>query len=604
MRSRSLSFPARRRVASYLSALLLTVSHASAQLRVVDYNTAEAARPSLGTVLAAIGVESVNGIAKAPDIFTLQEQESSETTTQSIVNVLNGIYGAGIYARATLDGGTLGAGRPGLIYNSQTVQLIAQKTASTISDAGAQRQTLRYQLRPAGYDSAADFFVYSSHYKSSEGSTNAARRSVEAQEVRANADALGSAHLIYAGDFNIYRSSEAMYQTLTAPGEGQAFDPLNRQGIWHDDAAFLDLHTQAPTTTARYFRQVTGGMDDRFDFQLVSAEFLDNEGLSYIAGSYRAFGNTGTHVLNGEITSGSAAALQARLPGYTIEQAAAVLEALASASDHLPVIADYQVPAKMAVQIGNVPSRVITGAAVSVEATISNAAAVVTVAGADELDYILSTSGSLSGDATGMDAAHGTGNTHALVLATSTVGNVTGRVDVHSDSQAAANKDFTQELSFSVLDHAKPLFAGQGEALTLTLDFGTVEPGAGSEVRTFSLANWTSTLGFTAGLDLDRITPSGATDAFRLNLTTFANLAPGMGLDFAAMFEPMRGGDFEARYDLYFSDEDLAGATDLRTLQLHLIGTAIPEPGAATLLLIGILGSAIKRTRRQRWLPS
>jgi hypothetical protein len=148
---------------------------------VVDYNTAADARPSLGTVLAAMGAESVNGIAKAPDIFALQEQESSASTTQSIVDMLNGIYGAGVYARATLDGGTFGAGRPGLIYNSQTVQLIAQTTASTLSEIGAQRQTLRYQLRPVGYDDAADFYVYSSHYKSSTGTTNVSRRNVEAQ---------------------------------------------------------------------------------------------------------------------------------------------------------------------------------------------------------------------------------------------------------------------------------------------------------------------------------------------------------------------------------------------------------------------------------------
>jgi hypothetical protein len=375
--------------------------------------------------------------------------------------------------------------------------------------------------------------------------------------VRANADALGSAHLIYAGDFNVYRSSESMYQTLLAPGEGQAFDPVDRPGVWQDNPAFLDLHTQAPTTTARYFRQVTGGMDDRFDFQLVSAEFLDNEGLSYIAGSYRAFGNTGTHTLNGEITTGSATALQARLPGYTTEQAVAVLDALASASDHLPVIADYQVPAKMSVEVGAVPPRLIRGASAAVDVTVTNAASVVAVAGADELDYILSTNGGVFGSATGTDAALGTGNIHAITLSSGTVGTVGGTIEVRSDSQAAANKDFALDLTFSVLDHARPLFSGQGEAMTLTLDFGAVEPGSSSEPRSFSLANWTSTLGLTAGLDLDQITPSGATDAFDLNLTTFANLAPGVGLDFLAYFNPMQTGDFEARYDLFFSDENL-----------------------------------------------
>jgi hypothetical protein len=197
-----------------------------------------------------------------------------------------------------------------------------------------------------------------------------------------------------------------------------------------------------------------------------------------------------------------------------------------------------------------------------------------------------------------MDAALGGGNTHALALSTGTVGNVSGRIAVQSDSQAAANRVFAQDVSFAVLNHARPLFRGEGEALSLTLDFGTVEPGSTSEPRFFSLGNWNSDLGFTAGLDFDRFTPSGTAEAFRLNLTTFAALAPGAHLDFSVVFEPMRAGSFEARYDLFFSDENLPGATELRTLQLHLIGTAVPEPSAVALLTVAALGAATTRMRR------
>jgi hypothetical protein len=52
---------------------------------------------------------------------------------------------------------------------------------------------------------------------------------------------------------------------------------------------------------------VGGGIDDRFDFQLVTGEFLDGEGLDYLGGSYHTFGNDGTHNLNGDISSGSGA---------------------------------------------------------------------------------------------------------------------------------------------------------------------------------------------------------------------------------------------------------------------------------------------------------
>ncbi|MGH8046613.1 MAG: hypothetical protein ACREKL_05165, partial [Chthoniobacterales bacterium] len=146
-----------------LAFLLMGMYSAQAQLRIVQYNTAGDARAGMSTILAAIGAESVNGAVKPPDALALEEQTSS-ATTQAIVDILNSLYGAGTYARSTVQGGTNGGGRPGLVYNTQTVQLIATTTASTLSTSGAARQTMRYELRPVGYDAAADFYMYVSHY--------------------------------------------------------------------------------------------------------------------------------------------------------------------------------------------------------------------------------------------------------------------------------------------------------------------------------------------------------------------------------------------------------------------------------------------------------
>src|SRR4029079_3979821 len=96
---------------------------------------------------------------------------------------------------------------------------------------------------------------------------------------------------------------------------------------WHDNSAYKSIHTQDPGAS----------MDDRFDFQLVSGEMMDGEGMSIIPGSYHPFGNNGTHTFNGQITTGTGAS-------------ATVLAALRDSSDHLPVVADYQIPAKMQVQ--------------------------------------------------------------------------------------------------------------------------------------------------------------------------------------------------------------------------------------------------------------
>ncbi len=72
-------------------------------------------------------------------------------------------------------------------------------------------------------------------------------------------------------------------------------------------------------------------MDDRFDFQFVNNELLDDVGLDYIEDSYRVFGNDGTHSMGDGISTGTGAT-------------AVVLAALEDGSDHLPLVVDYFVP--------------------------------------------------------------------------------------------------------------------------------------------------------------------------------------------------------------------------------------------------------------------
>lgn len=450
------------RIASALCSVVIAcccATAANAQLRVVTYNTAtgqnpgtQTARPETATVLQAIGVELKAGIAKPIDVLLLQEQFSMQVTTQSFVDMLNSIYGAGVYARSTINGATSDglarAGRPGLVYNTQTVQLIGEIAFGNVGSndgtdgtlAEQPRSTLRYQLRPVGYDSSADFYAYNSHYKSDTGTGNNNRRLVEAQAIRTNSDALGEgAHAIYAGDYNIQSSSQAMYQHLLSAGPGQAFDPIGLPGSWSSNSNFTSIHTQSPANSLQFSGQTLGGVDDRFDFQLMTGEMLDNGGVSYIPGTYRAFGNNGTHGCCGNsIADGTGAS-------------PAVLDALTKASDHLPVVADYQLPAMMGVEVAAMPTTVTLGASITAGVTISNIANVVAVNGADELDYTLSVSGDLFGGATGVDFALGGGNVHQIGLNTTTPGMKSGVITVSSSSQGAAHALQTFPVSFEVL---------------------------------------------------------------------------------------------------------------------------------------------------------
>jgi len=306
---------------------------AAAELRVVTYNTTTDVRLGLDVVLEAIGDEVVGGISRPIDVLAVQEQSSAATDTADIVGILNGIYGPGTYDYAMLNGGTSGAGRPGLVFNTTTIELLDQTSFGTVSTSTQARQTLRYLLRPIGYDDGSvDFYLYNNHYKASTGSANQNRRLIEAQLLRDDLDILGDGvHAILAGDFNIRTSSEPMYQELLSPGDGQAFDPIDTPGSWNANGNFKLVHSQSPLS-GQSGGLIGGGVDDRFDFQLVTGELLNGVGFDYIPGSYHVFGNNGTHVCcNSGISTGSGAS-------------ASILAALESASDHLPVVADYQLP--------------------------------------------------------------------------------------------------------------------------------------------------------------------------------------------------------------------------------------------------------------------
>jgi hypothetical protein len=432
--------------------LAVAAAPVAAQLRIVTYNTATAqnpgtqtARPSTATVLSAIGAEIVGGIAKPIDVLLLQEQFTMQATTQSFVDMLNGIYGAGVYARSALNGltsdGLRRAGAPGLVYNTQTVQLIEEVMFGNVGTSTSQqpRSTMRYKLRPVGYDASADFYAYNSHYKSDTGVENNARRLIEAQAIRANSDALGDGvHALYVGDYNIQTSSGTAYQHLLSAGAGQAIDPINRPGSWNSNASFADIHTQSPANVAQYDGQTLGGLDDRFDIQLVTGELLDNEGMSYIPGTYHAFGNNGTHgCCNNPITQGTGAAPN-------------VLQALMASSDHLPVAAHYQLPAKLGVQVAEIPLIAPLGSNVAIDVMISNMAPALVASGADELDFEFAVTGSLVGGGSGTIAALGATQVHQFMLDTSTPGLHSGMLTVTSASQQAAGALFTLPVEYQV----------------------------------------------------------------------------------------------------------------------------------------------------------
>jgi exonuclease III len=478
-RLRDLSHHCARLAGLAALALFANAEPVSAQLRVVTYNTLGAPGTGMDIVLKSIGENQRNGIAKPIDVLLLQETSRAAglPDTQAFVNLLNSMYAGQTYngepityARGNLINNTSYGPDSGqsLVYRVQTVQLQGETAFGSVSGSGIPRQPIRYQLRPVGYDSSADFYVYNSHYKASPASNEPdapGRRNTEAIAIRNNSNALGEGkHIIYAGDFNFYDSDadEPAWGTLTAAGAGQAFDPVNRVGTWSNNASFADVHTQSPCFSGCV--GATSGVDDRFDFQLTTNEFLDGEGLSYITNSYHAFGNNGT-TYNTNINSNSNTVT---FPGVTSHTKSQILSALWGVTDHLPVVVDYQLPAVMSAIASSVPATLQLGDVFNLDLTVSNIANVLQPIGADELDYSVTTAGSLIGSFFNqVDVALGGGNLHQIGLNTSTIGEKVGMITIASASQGVKNGLIQIPITFEVLD-----------AMTLAGDFnedGTVD---------------------------------------------------------------------------------------------------------------------------------
>jgi hypothetical protein len=289
----------------------------------------------ISTVMQGIGNESFGSPARPLDILALEETTSNPITIQPVANDLNKLYPALNYQvpsfQATENGGDLqdGNGPNGIIYNASTLKLISAVGVGTPegSTNGEYRQVARYEFAPVGNPGNV-FYVYVCHAKSGSTSADQVSRGQEATIIRndeATLPGAAGADVLYVGDFNIGASTEQSIVNLEASGSGQAFDPLNEPGNYAENSAFQGILTES-ATDLRY----------RDDLQLITATVKSGAtGMQYIPNTYSAFGNNGTTAVGGTVNASSNTALTG-LPNRS-----AVLTALTEVTDHLPVVADY-----------------------------------------------------------------------------------------------------------------------------------------------------------------------------------------------------------------------------------------------------------------------
>jgi len=319
-----------------------------------------------------------------------------------------------------------------------------------------------WTIRPAGTTEVGnDLRVYVVHLKASQGSSNVTRRLQEVTAMRARMETFppGQNYMVL-GDFNIYTSSESPYTYMlgTSAGlSGVVVDPIDTPGNWHNSSVYASIHTQSPRTS-QFGGGATGGLDDRFDMILVSPSLMDDEQWSILDGSYTAFGQDGLH-FNAAIIDSP--------PNVAVSPA--VAQALHDGSDHLPVFADFEIPAQITIDPPLAIGPVIVGGVASSDLTAENVAP----EPADELDYSFSAPSGFSAPAGSFELQPDDGPFgHTISIDTDTAGNLSGDLIVTTD----APDDFSVilPLTGTVLDHAAPSLSGTGILLASTLDIGVV----------------------------------------------------------------------------------------------------------------------------------
>ena len=433
----------------------------------------------------------------------------------------------------------------------------------TSINTGGPRQVLVSLIRPNGYRAnAASFRLYSIHFKAGNGAggtsppTDSSQRTLECTNLRNTLNAApAGTNLLMGGDTNFYGSFETGYTRLTesqADNDGRLKDPYTMPGLWNN-ASYAPYHTQSPCNGVCIGSG--GGMDDRFDMLLGSYSLNDGVGLDLVSGAlpggYGAFGNDGLHY-NDSIDGG----------GVNFAVPLVVASALRQCSDHVPVVANLQLPAKLATTSALSFGDVLVGASAAQNLVIDD----LPPPPAATLSYSLTAPAGFTAPAGPFTvSALDPPALHALGMLTASVGAKSGTLTVNSNDLDTTAKAVL--LSGRVLAHAVPSLDSLVTTSTRTLDVGSVAVDSQTELdlrvfnrgysslqarisRTAQFIAGDTRFGFAAAPGL---VGDAVTDAITFDAT---GAAP--------------NSDYTAELRIAVSDEPLPGALALDTLRVTL----------------------------------
>ena len=268
-----------------------------------------------------------------PDVLTVNEIGSNVSYADRIVNNVLNTNGRQGWLHCPLTNYSGGNIANMLFYNSAKLAFHSHFYLTTVNrDINGYKM---YYITPnlSHGDTVFTTFIVM-HLKAGTGNDNEQKRYSQVTKLMTYLENSGQyGNYCLSGDFNVYGASEDAYQHLIHYSNStyKFYDPINKEGEWNNSYNYRQVHTQS-THSDENGCAASGGLDDRFDFILVSSPvYYGSRKVSYVTDSYHAVGNDGNH-FNQSINSPA----NQDVPSN-------VADALYTMSDHLPVMMDLLV---------------------------------------------------------------------------------------------------------------------------------------------------------------------------------------------------------------------------------------------------------------------
>ena len=312
----------------------LTLSAQTETLKVMQYNLLNYGNNTSYCTTTNNNINDKNGYIRTiltayyPDIFTVCEVGRSSSLPNDFVNNNLNINGINYWMTSAGSNSNNSSLTNCIFYNSTKLTLTGHHLAQNNT-----RDVDVYDFKFKNDDTGKiTLTCVIAHLKAGTGSDNEGKRKIMAENTMRYLEAnYREKNVLIMGDFNLYSSSEPAYQAFinqnTYPNS-YFIDPLYPYGVgaWNNNYTYASYHTQSTHKDNDSDCHSNGGMDDRFDFILMSENIYGGrDGIRYVGGSYNALGNDGFR-FNKSIN-------------YPTNQVVSqeVADALFNNSDHIPV---------------------------------------------------------------------------------------------------------------------------------------------------------------------------------------------------------------------------------------------------------------------------